>query len=87
MSALTCLFADDHPPVLRSVAELLGEWGFTVVGTSSDGAVALRKIQELRPSIALVDLRLPRASGIEIAREVSRTVPETAVLWNRARRA
>jgi DNA-binding NarL/FixJ family response regulator len=78
--SITCLFADDHPPVLRMVSELLGEWGFTVVCTTGDGAVALRKIEELKPAIALVDLRLPKVSGIEIAREVARTSPETAVL-------
>jgi DNA-binding NarL/FixJ family response regulator len=80
VSSLTCLLADDHPPVLRSIAQLVHEWGFTVVGTTGDGAVALRKIQELRPTVALVDLRLPGFSGIEIAREAARTVPETAVL-------
>lgn len=80
MSAMTCLLADDHPPVLRSISQLVQEWGFNVVGTTGDGAVALRKIQELRPTVALVDLRIPRCSGIEIAREAARTTPETAVL-------
>lgn len=77
---MTCLLADDHPPILRLISELVHEWGFTVVGTTGDGAVALRKIQELRPTVALVDLRIPRLSGIEIAREATRTTPETAVL-------
>jgi DNA-binding NarL/FixJ family response regulator len=80
MSSMTCLLADDHPPILRLISELVQEWGFTVVGTTGDGAVALRKIQELRPTVALVDLRIPRVSGIEIAREAARTTPETAVL-------
>jgi DNA-binding NarL/FixJ family response regulator len=80
MSPSTCLIADDHPPVLRSVSQLVHEWGFSVVGTTGDGTVALRKIQELRPNVALVDLRLPHLSGIEIAREVVRSTPATAVL-------
>jgi DNA-binding NarL/FixJ family response regulator len=80
MSSLTCLIADDHPPILRSISQLVQEWGFNVVATTGDGAVALQKIQELRPTVALVDLRLPRVSGIEIAREVVRTTPATAVL-------
>jgi DNA-binding NarL/FixJ family response regulator len=80
MSSMTCLLADDHPPILRLISELVQEWGFTVVATTGDGAVALRKIQELKPTVALVDLRIPRLSGIEIAREAARTTPETAVL-------
>jgi two-component system response regulator DesR len=81
MSAgFSCLIADDHPPILRSVSELVQDWGFTVVATTGDGAVALRKIHELRPTVALVDLRLPNVSGIEIARDAVRTTPETAVL-------
>jgi DNA-binding NarL/FixJ family response regulator len=80
MSSMTCLLADDHPPVLRSISQLVQEWGFNVVGTTGDGAVALRKIKELRPTVALVDLRIPSVSGIEIAREVALTTPETAVL-------
>jgi DNA-binding NarL/FixJ family response regulator len=80
MSSMTCLLADDHPPILRLISELVQEWGFTVVGTTGDGAVALRKIQELKPTVALVDLRIPRLSGIEIAREAAHTAPETAVL-------
>jgi DNA-binding NarL/FixJ family response regulator len=79
-AGVSCLLADDHPPILRSVAQLLQEWGFTVVATAGDGAVALRKIVELRPAVALVDLRLPGFSGLEIAREAARTAPDTAVL-------
>jgi two-component system, NarL family, response regulator DesR len=79
-AGVSCLLADDHPPILRSVAQVLQEWGFTVVASTGDGADALRKIEELRPVIALVDLRLPGVSGVEIAREAARTSPETAVL-------
>jgi DNA-binding NarL/FixJ family response regulator len=79
-AGVSCLLADDHPPILRSVAQVLQEWGFTVVASTGDGAAALRKIEELRPAIALVDLRLPGVSGVEIAREAARTAPETAVL-------
>jgi DNA-binding NarL/FixJ family response regulator len=68
----TCLIADDHPSVLRSVSELVREWGYTIVATTSDGTEALRKLEELHPDVALVDLRMPGTSGIEIAREAAR---------------
>ena len=71
--------ADDHPPVLRSISQLVREWGYAVVATTGDGTAALEKVRELKPDIALVDLHMPGTSGIEIAQEASRT-GATAVL-------
>jgi DNA-binding NarL/FixJ family response regulator len=79
-AAITCLIADDHPSVLRSIGELIREWGFTVVATTSDGADAQRKIEELEPAVALVDVRMPGVSGVEIARDVTRRGLKTAIV-------
>lgn len=77
--ATRVLIADDHPLVLGSVRDLLGEWGYDVVATTSSGTIALQKIEELRPDIALVDAQLPGIVGVELARRAARTAPETAV--------
>ncbi|HEY2543478.1 MAG TPA: response regulator transcription factor [Gaiellaceae bacterium] len=77
--ATRLLIADDHPLVLGSVSDLVREWGFEVVAAASSGTVALQKIEELRPDIALVDAQLPGISGVELARRASRTAPGTAV--------
>jgi DNA-binding NarL/FixJ family response regulator len=78
--AITCLIADDHPAVVEAVADVLVENGIDVVGRSRDGDEAVEKIQELKPQVALLDLRMPRMSGIEVARRVARSSPDTAVI-------
>jgi DNA-binding NarL/FixJ family response regulator len=78
--SISCLVADDHPAVLEAVSGVLGAHGIDVAGRARDGQEALDKIESGRPDVALLDLRMPRLSGIEIARKTTRTAPETAVL-------
>jgi DNA-binding NarL/FixJ family response regulator len=72
--------ADDHPAVLRSVCDVLIDAGVDVVGRASNGEEAAAKIEATRPTVAVVDVRMPRLNGIELAAQVSRTTPETAVI-------
>jgi len=72
--------ADDHPAVLRSVCDVLIAAGVDVVGRASNGEDAAAKIEATRPSVAVVDVRMPRLTGIEISARTSRTAPETAVI-------
>jgi DNA-binding NarL/FixJ family response regulator len=77
---VTCLVADDHPAVLAAVCAVFEDSGIEVVGRARDGAEALELIQTQKPQVALLDVRMPRMSGIEIARESLRTTPETGIL-------
>jgi len=77
---ITCVVADDHPAVLEAVAEFLAGEGIEVVGRASNGAEALEQIEQHRPRVALVDVRMPRLGGIEIARRAHRSAPETSLL-------
>jgi len=70
--ARTCVVADDHPSVLRTVTELMRAWGWTIVASSSNGDDALAKIAELHPAIAVLDLQLPGRSGLDIVRDAQR---------------
>jgi DNA-binding NarL/FixJ family response regulator len=79
-AVITCVVADDHPAVLDAVAEFLTVAGIEVVGRARDGDEALARIQERKPRIALVDVRMPGIGGIELARRVARVAPETAIL-------
>jgi DNA-binding NarL/FixJ family response regulator len=72
--------ADDHPAVLRSVCDVLIAAGVDVVGRASNGEDAADKIEATRPTVAVVDVRMPRLTGIEISARTSRTAPETAVI-------
>ena len=78
--AITCVVADDHPAVLEAVAEFLTLAGIEVVGRARDGEEALQQIEERKPRIALVDVRMPGMGGIEVARRASRSAPATSVL-------
>ena len=77
---VTCVVADDHPAMVAAVAEALAHAGHTVVADARDGDDALARIQEHRPQVAIADVRMPRMSGIELARRVVAAVPETAMI-------
>jgi DNA-binding NarL/FixJ family response regulator len=77
----TIVIADDHPAMLAAVAETLARSGFDVVGQAADGQQALALIEETKPKIALVDVRMPRLSGIEVATRAAAASPETAVVF------
>lgn len=65
------LLADDHAIVIAGLSALLGlEPGFEVVATAEDGEEAVRKYDEHRPDVALLDLRMPGMGGIEAARRI-----------------
>lgn len=78
--AVTCLVADDHPAVLGAVSAVLEDSGIEVVARAREGAEALELIRTLKPQVALLDVRMPRMSGIEVTRESLRTTPETGIL-------
>src|SRR4051812_43385316 len=78
--AVTCVVADDHPAVLDAVAEFLTEGGIDVVARARDGEEALEKIEQRQPRVALVDVRMPKLDGIELARRASRTASETGIV-------
>jgi DNA-binding NarL/FixJ family response regulator len=75
-----CLVADDHPAMVEAVCEVLAEHGIEVTGRARDGDEALAKIEARKPDVAVVDLRMPRLSGVEIARRAARSSPETGVI-------
>jgi DNA-binding NarL/FixJ family response regulator len=65
----TVLLADDHPIVrdgLRLMLSLAPE--FCVIGEAADGQAALQLIQSLRPQILVLDLDLPKLSGLDVLR-------------------
>jgi DNA-binding NarL/FixJ family response regulator len=66
--------------VLRSVCDILIDAGVDVVGRASNGEEAAAKIEATRPTVAVVDVKMPRMTGIEVAAHVSRTTPDTAVI-------
>jgi DNA-binding NarL/FixJ family response regulator len=76
----TVVVADDHPAVLESVSRFLEASGLRVIGRARNGEEAIAAIEAQRPSLAVVDLRMPRVTGAAVVRQVSRTTPQSAPL-------
>jgi len=71
-SPVRIIVADDHHVVRTGFATLLGtQPDFTVVGTASDGAEAVRMSRELSPDVVLMDVRMPVMDGIEATRQLT----------------
>lgn len=82
MSAqIRLVLADDHE-VTRTgfVALLAGNPEFAVVGQASDGEEALALCEQLRPDIAILDIRIPRLNGLGAARLLQQRQPEVKVV-------
>ena len=78
--SLTCLVADDHPAVVASLTGFLRQSGIDVVGEARGGDDALAQIEQWRPQIALLDVRMPGIGGVEVVRRALRISPETAAV-------
>src|SRR5690349_17262951 len=75
------LIIDDHEMVREGLkAILIAEPDFSIIGEAANAEQALELIERLRPDIALLDIRLPGVSGIEVCRTMTERYPETAVI-------
>jgi DNA-binding NarL/FixJ family response regulator len=60
--------ADDHPLILDGLEALFRGAGFEVVARCRDGEQALQAVREQAPDVLVLDLRMPRVSGLEALR-------------------
>ena len=81
MKRATVLVADDHPLFRDGVVRAVRAWPeLELIAEAADGRTALALIQELVPTVAVVDLRLPDLDGIAIANAVTRDKLPTRLL-------
>jgi DNA-binding NarL/FixJ family response regulator len=78
---LRILVADDHG-IVRSGLKMLIERqsSMSVVAEADDGVAAVEAAQRERPNVAILDVAMPRMTGIQAAREIRAHCPDTAVL-------
>jgi DNA-binding NarL/FixJ family response regulator len=72
-AGIRILLADDHVLVRASLRYLLeGFDGFDIVGEANDGYETVKKVEELRPDIVIMDISMPGLNGVEAARSISK---------------
>ncbi|MEV8394440.1 MULTISPECIES: response regulator transcription factor [unclassified Streptomyces] len=75
------LLADDHALVRRGVRLILdNEPDLTVVAEAGDGAEAIEMARAHQPDLAILDIAMPRLTGLQAARELARLHPEIRIL-------
>jgi two-component system NarL family response regulator len=75
------LICDDHALFRRGLVMVLeSEGGILVVGEAEDGGDALAKAEELAPDVVLMDVRMPKVSGIDATRAIAEAVPATKII-------
>jgi DNA-binding NarL/FixJ family response regulator len=76
MKIIRVFLLDDHEIVRRGLAELIGlQSDMEVVGEAGTTEAALRRIPASMPDVAVLDVRLPDGSGVEVCREIRSTMP------------
>ena len=82
MSAIVkVLVADDQPLVRRGLTLMLApEPGFQVVAEAEDGVEAFERALATRPDLCVLDVSMPRLTGLQAARQIKAHMPQTQVL-------
>jgi DNA-binding NarL/FixJ family response regulator len=75
------VIVDDHALFRRGLDLILSEEpDIKIVGEAADGIEAVSRAEELNPDVVLMDIRMPRSSGIEAARRIRERLPDSRVI-------
>lgn len=79
--AKNILIVDDHPPLREEIIQLLNTRAdLNIVGEAESGEDAIRKAEELRPDLVLMDILLPKMNGNDATRRILEKLPNTLVI-------
>ena len=75
------IFADDSQYIREAYRRILETQAhFQIVGVAEDGEEAVRLAKELNPDVAILDIRMPKLTGIEAATQITSTNPEMGII-------
>ena len=81
MEQIRVFLLDDHELVRRGLSDLLGiETDLEVVGEASSVVEAMTRIPATQPDVAVLDVRLPDGSGVEVCRDIRSLMPDVKCL-------
>src|SRR5215467_4620323 len=73
------LIVDDDPDILTLLGSQLEHLGYAV-RTATQGTEALAMLAKTQPTLVLLDLRLPRLSGLDVLKQLKQTAPDLTVI-------
>lgn len=77
----TILLADDHAMVRAGLRRLVeSKEGLRVIAEAGDGEEAVQRVAETQPDLAVMDISMPRVSGVEAVRRIRQDYPRTRCL-------
>jgi DNA-binding NarL/FixJ family response regulator len=76
----TVLIVDDHDGFRVYARTLLEAEGFDVIGDAGDGETGIAAVQQLRPSVVVLDIQLPGIDGFEVAERLAELEDPPAVV-------
>ena len=75
------VLAEDHTILREGLRALLSaDPKFEIVGEAADGRMAVRSVEKLSPDLVIMDLSMPRMTGMDAIREIKKRYPETKVI-------
>jgi DNA-binding NarL/FixJ family response regulator len=81
MNKIRILLADDHPMVRSGLIKLLEPFKeFVIIGEASDGEEAIAMTKKLEPDVVIIDLSMPKLSGVEATKIIRKNYPSAKVL-------
>src|SRR5258708_8353358 len=78
---LRILIADDHEVARRGIRSFLeAHPGWEICGEAKDGREAVECANEMKPDVVLLDIGMPGLNGLDAARQIHASLPETRIL-------